>query len=82
MVLSIILQKKFTVKIAIQKKHKNGTTTFFHTAITPVIVAPGNNQMISLPPKFITPQDGNSKQDCANAAAKHWLAEFDHHSGY
>ena len=56
-----------------QKTHQNGSTTYSHTAITPVIVKPGNNQVISLTPEFITPQDGHKKQDCENAAAKRWL---------
>lgn len=53
--------------------HKDGTTTFYHSAITPVIVKPGNDKVISLPPEFITPQDGHNKQDCENAAAKRWI---------
>jgi len=56
-----------------QKHHKNGTITYSHTVITPVIVAPGNNKVISLQPEFITPQDGHKKQDCENAAAKRWI---------
>ncbi len=63
-----------------QKQHKNGTTTYSHFVITPVVVAPGNNNVISLPPEFITPQDGHKKQDCENAAAKRWL--FQHSSEY
>lgn len=58
------------------KEHKNGTTTYYHTAITPVFVSPGKDQVISLPPEFITPQDGNIKQDCENAAAKRWLNQY------
>ncbi len=58
-----------------QKHHKNGTTTYSHTVITPVIVAPGNNKVISLQPEFITPQDGHKKQDCENAAAKRWIKQ-------
>jgi len=58
------------------KNHKNGTVTYSHTVITPVIVAPGNNQVISLPPEFITPQDGHDKQDCENAAAKRWILQY------
>ncbi|MCP4351006.1 MAG: ISNCY family transposase [Desulfobacterales bacterium] len=61
-----------------QKQHRNGTTTYYHTAITPVIAAPGNNKVISLQPEFITPQDGHKKQDCENAAAKRWICQ---HSG-
>lgn len=55
------------------QKHKNGTTTYTHSAITPVIVAPGNEHVISLPPEFLTPQDGHDKQDGEHAAIKRWL---------
>jgi Transposase DDE domain len=62
------------------RTHKNGTVTYFHSAILPVIVAPGQPQVISLAPEFITPQDGCEKQDCEVAAAKRWItthgAEF------
>jgi len=44
------------------KHHKNGTTTYSHTAITPVIVAPGNPRVIPLEPEFITPQDGQKNR--------------------
>jgi len=57
-------------------QHKNGTVTYSHTVVTPVIVAPGNPRVIPLEPEFITPQDGHEKQDCENAAAKRWLAEY------
>jgi len=59
-----------------QKKHRNGTVTYSHTVVTPVIVAPGNDKVIALQPEFITPQDGHKKQDCENAAAKRWFAEY------
>ena len=58
------------------KEHKNGTTTYSHSAITPVFVAPGQARVISLPPEFITPQDGHNKQDCENAAAKRWIKQY------
>ena len=58
------------------KEHQNGTVTYSHTAITPVLVAPGNNKAISLPPEFIVPQDGHNKQDCENAAAKRWIIQY------
>ena len=41
-----------------------------------VFVAPGQHRVISLPPEFITPQDGHNKQDCENAAAKRWITEY------
>lgn len=55
------------------RTHKNGTVTYFHSAILPVIVAPGQTQVISLAPEFISPQDGCEKQDSEVAAAKRWI---------
>jgi hypothetical protein len=55
------------------RTHKNGSITYSHSAILPVIVAPGQAQVITLAPEFITPQDGSDKQDCEVAAAKRWM---------
>jgi hypothetical protein len=57
-------------------EHANGTVTYSHQVITPVIVAPDNRLVLPLEPQFIAPQDGHRKQDCENAAAKRWLARF------
>ena len=54
-------------------EHKSGEKTYYHSAITPVLAAPGHEQAIALRPEFITPQDGHTKQDCEIAAAKRWL---------
>ncbi|MBI4738598.1 ISNCY family transposase [Candidatus Woesearchaeota archaeon] len=51
----------------------NGKTNYFHSALTPVIVQAGNENVISLEPEFITPQDGHEKQDCEITAGKRWL---------
>lgn len=56
-----------------QIEHRTGPITYYHSAITPVIVAPGRRHAIALRPEFITPQDGHDKQDCEIAAAKRWL---------
>lgn len=56
-----------------KKHHKNGKITYFHSVLTPVILKPGSNRVIALAPEFITPQDGEGKQDCENAAGKRWL---------
>lgn len=53
----------------------SGETTYYHTAITPVIVAPGRSQVLSLAPEYIVPQDGHDKQDCERLAAKRWLKQ-------
>jgi len=56
-----------------QRTHANGRVTYVHQAITPVIVAPGKHEVITLEPEFITPQDGHVKQDCEQVAAKRWI---------
>ena len=57
-----------------KKTSRNGKVTYSHQALLPVIVAPGESSVISLPPAFITPQDGHEKQDCEQTAAKRWLS--------
>jgi hypothetical protein len=53
----------------------NGQTLYYHAAITPVIVCPGQSQVIALPPEYIMPQDGHVKQDCERTAGKRWLGK-------
>lgn len=54
----------------------NGKTNYLHSALTPVIIQPGNEAVISLEPEFIVPQDGHEKQDCELQAAKRWVAKW------
>ena len=56
-----------------QIEHKEKPVQYYHSAVTPVIVAPGQKHAIALRPEFITPQDGHTKQDCEITAAKRWL---------
>ncbi len=56
-----------------QRELNNGQTHYFHSALTPVIVQPGNAHVISLEPEFIVPQDGHEKQDCEIQAGKRWV---------
>ncbi len=65
--------KKINCQNCSRRTASNGVTTYFHSAITPVIVAPGNQHVIALEPEFIVPQDGHAKQDCEQAAAKRWI---------
>ena len=53
----------------------DGSRLYYHSLITPVIVAPGKAQVIALEPEFILPQDGHEKQDCEMAAAKRWISQ-------
>lgn len=55
------------------REHANGRTDYSHTALTPVLVAPGDPRAVPLRPEFVVPQDGHDKQDCEIAAAKRWL---------
>jgi hypothetical protein len=54
---------------------KSGETSYFQSVVRPVIVCPGQSQVIPLMPEFVVPQDGHDKQDCEHAAAKRWLAQ-------
>jgi hypothetical protein len=54
----------------------NGKTNYFHSALTPVMVQPGNETVISLEAEFIVPQDGHEKQDCEIQAAKRWVEKW------
>lgn len=59
----------------LQRKRNNGQIQYYHTAILPVVVAPNNPHVLSLPPEFIMPQDGHEKQDCERAAGKRWVTQ-------
>lgn len=57
-------------------EHEDGTITYYHCVLTPVIAAPGQDKVIPLIPEFIEPQDGHDKQDCENAAVKRWIQNY------
>ena len=63
----------------LHRKRNNGQVQHYHTAILPVIVAPHNPHVISLPPEYITPQDGQAKQDCERTAGKRWIEQHSSH---
>jgi hypothetical protein len=63
----------------LQRQRNNGQTQCYHTAILPVVVAPNNPHVLSLPPEFIMPQDGQKKQDCERAAGKRWVTQHAAH---
>lgn len=58
---------------------KDGVVQHRHIALTPVMLAPGQENVIALPPEFVAPQDGHDKQDCELAAAGRWLAQHGAH---
>lgn len=60
-------------------KIRDGKTFYSHGMVNPAVVSPGNSHIFCLPPEFITPQDGDKKQDCEHKASKRWInkhAEF------
>jgi hypothetical protein len=56
------------------RREKFGKMLYSHSVVTPTVVAPGINKVISLMPEFVVPQDGVKKQDCELNAGKRILA--------
>jgi len=71
--------EKISCPKCLKRQDRNGTAHFYHSAITPVFVKPGQAQVLPLPPEFIVPQDGSEKQDCERVAAKRWLSQPHQH---
>lgn len=46
---------------------------YVHQMITPILLHPESNHVLSLQPEFIENHDGYVKQDCEQNAAKRWL---------
>jgi len=57
-------------KHCLEKKHKNGETTYYHQVVAATIVCPGIRQIIPLAPEPIQNIDGSTKQDCEINAGK------------
>ncbi len=57
------------------RKRNDGGLEYHHQMLCAVLVAPGHERALPLPPAFITPQDGVAKQDCESRAARRWLAD-------
>jgi len=80
---SFFSSEKIGCPKCLKREDRSGTEHFYHSAITPVFVKPGQAQVLPLPPEFIVPQDGNEKQDCERVAAKRWLAQqYEHFSDH
>jgi hypothetical protein len=55
------------------QQHPNGTLTSSPRVRPPGVVAPGQAQVIPLPPEFLGPPEGPEGQAWENAAANRWL---------
>lgn len=71
--------EKISCPCCTQTTLKNGKTLNRHIAVTPVLVAPGQKDVVALPPHFVQPQDGHDKQDCELAASARWLGQWGAH---
>jgi len=71
--------EKISCPCCSQSKLKNGKTLNRHIAVTPVLVAPGQKNVMALAPHFVQPQDGHDKQDCELAASARWLDQWGAH---
>lgn len=60
----------------VSAKGKKVSYSYFHSVVMAALVHPEKGQVISFPPEFITPQDGNEKQDCERNAARRWLERY------
>ena len=58
---------------------RDGTLSYAHTVLIPVLAKPGTRQVLVLEPEFILPQDGSEKQDCERNAACRWVKRNAHH---
>jgi hypothetical protein len=63
-------------KTCSHRERSNGKIEYFHTLLGAMLVAPGHNKVLPLPPEFIAPQDGHNKQDCESMAARRWLKKY------
>lgn len=68
--------EKITCPCCSQSNLKNGKTRNRHIVVTPVLVAPGQKNVVALAPHFVQPQDGHDKQDCELAASARWLEQW------
>ena len=58
------------------KEHNNGSITYYHQALSSVIVNPRHKAVFPIAIEFIQKQDGVSKNDCELNAAKRLIAKL------
>lgn len=68
--------KKVNCPSCSKRLRSDGETEFFHSFLGAIIVNPTRREVFSLPPEFINPQDGATKQDCEWNAALRWLEQY------
>ena len=76
-----VSSKKIHCPNCSQRELANGEKVYVHYAILPVIVKAGESRVLALEPEFISPQDGQEKQDCEREAIKRWVKRNAKHYG-
>jgi hypothetical protein len=59
-----------------EKKHRDGSTSYYHQMLSGVFVHPDVKQVLPLAPEPITKQDGAAKNDCERNAAKRFITQL------
>ena len=60
-----------------EKRHKDGTTTYYHQSLCAVLVHPQRREVLPVvAPEAIVKSDGRKKNDCERNAAKRLLTEL------
>lgn len=62
---------KVSCSCCIKKEHESGTR-YYHSMLCPALIHPEQKCALPMAPEFITPQDGEKKQDCEINTAKRW----------
>ena len=67
--------KNINCKHCMQRKHRDGTTSFYHSTLSAAIVHPDKKEVFILDNEPIVKRDGETKNDCERNAAQRL---FDH----
>lgn len=59
-----------------EKHHRDGSVTYHHQMLAPVMIHPDQKQVIPLAPEPIIKQDGSAKNDCERNAGKRLLLKL------
>ena len=66
--------KKIQCPQCTTRHHKQSdTVSYHHSVLCATLVADGHSRVLPLRLEFITPQDGDTKQDCETKAAHRWI---------
>ena len=68
--------RKIHCKNCCQKRHKDGSITYYHQFLGAVIAHPDHKEVIPIFPEPIMKEDGSKKNDCERNATERLLRDF------